>query len=177
MKKIFFALATSLILVNCNKQNTENKQNTTSTQEITTPKADDLAIWTGDELGKHLSKKNDTLYITNYFATWCPYCMRGLPNYRNKMQEMAGEKVKFTFINLDDRSNWGKVKELSIESGIGQNMKLFEPETATQEFYQEHMSQFTGAIPYTIISKRDKKQEITGLISEEELNSIINSLK
>lgn len=176
MKKIFFVLTSLLIFSNCNKKDTENQEKIVTNQDKPS-KSDDLAIWTSNELGEHLSKKNDTLYITNYFATWCPYCMRGLPDYQKKMQEMAGEKVKFTFINLDDKSDWGKVKELSIQSGIGQKIKLFDTESITPEFFQKHMSQFTGAIPYTIISKGDKKQEITGLISKEEFNTIINSLK
>ena len=84
------------------------------------------------------TKKNDTLYVTNFFATWCRPCMDEMPHFQEKIKEMKNEKVKFTFINLDEPQNWTKVADFAEKSGLGNNIILFNFGNASKDFFSKN---------------------------------------
>ena len=177
MKKIIIFLF-ALGLISCNKK--ENNiphpegvsQNTT--QNILLPEMN------ASEVSSFLSnEKNDTIYVTNFFATWCGPCMHEIPYFKEKMNEMKNEKIKFTFINLDDPKDWStKVNAFAQESGLEKNIVLFNHTTMPEDFFSKNFQQWDGrAIPFTLITKNDKRDEHIGMMSKEELTSKINALK
>ena len=47
-----------------------------------------------DEMTKFLAKKeNDTLYVTNFFATWCPPCIKEIPHFKQQLAELKSLPV------------------------------------------------------------------------------------
>ena len=93
MKKIIAAL-TVLTLVSCNKKEETNIQTeetqTVETTEKQEPKSSTLLKEMSQEQISEVfaPKKNDTLYVTNFFATWCRPCMDEMPHFQEKIKEM-----------------------------------------------------------------------------------------
>lgn len=129
------------------------------------------------EISELVNKKNDTLYVTNFFATWCGPCIRELPHFTKKMKELEGQPVKWSYINLDQKSDWEtKVKPFTAEYGINNHTILLDLETLTPDFFRNNFKQWDGAsIPYTMMRKGDKVDETVGMMTEGELNRKISS--
>ena len=177
MKKIIAAL-TVLALASCNKKEETNIQTeeaqTVETTEKQEPQSSTLLKEMSQEQISEVfaPKKNDTLYVTNFFATWCRPCM-------DEMPQMKNEKIKFTFINLDEPQNWTKVADFAERSGLKNNIILFNFGNLSQDFFSKNFETWRGdAIPFTLITKGEKREEIMGsLPSKEALTEKINSFK
>jgi thiol-disulfide isomerase/thioredoxin len=176
MKKILFCSVLILGLVACKKenatpenattQNTEQKDSTTTApkvalEELTIEKANTLVA----------NKTNDTVYVTNFFATWCGPCMKEIPHFKEKMAELKDKPVKFTFISLDDKSDWNdKVVTFGEENQLSKNIVLLDGSTITPDFFAKNFKTWQGeSIPFTLIKKGNMSDETVGSMSKEDL--------
>lgn len=124
------------------------------------------------------SNHSDTLYVTNFFATWCGPCMQEIPHFRKKIDELKNQPVKFTFISLDNKTDWEtKVIDFADEYNIRENVVLLDGALLNEEFFKQNFQSWDGgAIPFTLIRKGDKSDETVGSMSEEMLNQKIEKL-
>ena len=53
------------------------------------------------ELEAILKAKDDKLYVINFWATWCPPCVKEMPHFNKVAWEYDQDKVKFLFVSLD----------------------------------------------------------------------------
>ena len=58
-----------------------------------------------DNLTKELEQNDDTLRITNLWATWCKPCVEELPHFLalSKAYKTSGIKVKFILLAVEDK--------------------------------------------------------------------------
>ncbi len=93
------------------------------------------------------------------------------------MQELQGKPVKFTFVNLDDKSEWDtSVKNFVVENNLGKNVILLDGQKIDPTFFSSNFKQWDGgSIPFTFMRKGDKTDEYLGMMTEEVLNSKIDS--
>jgi len=124
------------------------------------------------------SNHSDTLYVTNFFATWCGPCMHEIPFFRKKMEELANQPVKFTFVSIDNKTDWATdVSDFADEYNIRENVVLLDGALLNQEFFKQNFQSWDGgAIPFTLIRKGDKSDETVGSMSEEMLDQKIEKL-
>ena len=183
MKKIILSTLLLTALYSCKKegQKTENIAASDSLS-VTQPTGAEESTYIPKELSpenvsQYLAKNNDTLYVTNFFATWCGPCMREIPSFKSKMEELKGKPVKFTFINLDDKADWaGAVKNFATENKLGKNVILLDGQKLDQNFFSSNFKQWDGgSIPFTFMRKGDKTDEYLGMMTEDVLNSKIDS--
>lgn len=59
------------------------------------------AFETFDELEKALVRENDTLYVINFWATWCAPCVKELPYFEALNKESNNQKIKVILVSLD----------------------------------------------------------------------------
>lgn len=123
------------------------------------------------------SNQSDTLYVTNFFATWCGPCMHEIPFFKKKMEKLANQPVKFTFVSLDNKSDWASaVSDFADEYDIRENVVLLDGTLLKQEFFKQNFQSWNGeAIPFTLIKKGDKSDETIGSMSEEMLDKKIET--
>lgn len=181
MKKIILSTLVLFALASCKKESQKNDEavaatDSTSISEPSSPAAP-LKILTLDKVSEILNKKNDTLYVTNFFATWCGPCVKEIPHFKNKIEELKGKPVKITFVSLDQKEAWNtEVPRFVAEHGIQDHTVLVDGQLMDEYFFRNNFKQWTGnAIPFTFMRKGDKTDETLGMISEEQLNEKINS--
>ncbi|MDW9379456.1 TlpA disulfide reductase family protein [Chryseobacterium sp. JV558] len=183
MKKIILSTLLLTALYSCKKegQKTENNTATDSLSVSQNTEPEGITILpkelSPENVSQHLAKNNDTLYVTNFFATWCGPCMREIPSFKSKMEELKGKPVKFTFINLDDKAEWaGAVKNFATQNKLGGNIILLDGQKLDQNFFSSNFKQWDGgSIPFTFMRKGDKTDEYLGMMTEDVLNSKIDS--
>ena len=54
-----------------------------------------------EALEPFLKKENDTLYVVNFWATWCKPCIKELPAFEKINSEYKSQKVKVLMVSLD----------------------------------------------------------------------------
>ena len=183
MKKIILCTLILTALYSCKKEEQKIEDTDVSVSVSVTDHAAPAADATSKELspedlGKYLAQKNDTLYVTNFFATWCGPCIREIPHFKNKMEELKGKPVKFTFINLDDKSEWNSaVKRFAQENNLASSIILLDGQKLDPTFFTTNFKQWDGgSIPFTYMRKGDKTDEYLGMMTEEILNSKVEAL-
>ncbi|WP_346985338.1 TlpA disulfide reductase family protein [Chryseobacterium sp. POE27] len=182
MKKIILSTLFFVSLFSCKKEDTKTEDgkmaadSASVSENSKAPEA--LKMLTSQETSAFLGKKNDTLYVTNFFATWCGPCVKEIPHFKNKIQELNGKPVRITFISLDNKEDWNtKVSQFVDEQGIRKNTVLLDGQSLEGNFFATNFKKWDGgAIPFTYMRKGDKTDETLGMMSEEQLNEKINSL-
>lgn len=184
MKKIILSTLVLIALSACKKESTkvdETASSSDSTSVANNPESEKAAYFnpetSPEKVGQILAQNNDTVYVTNFFATWCGPCMREIPHFKDKMQELKNKPVKFTFISLDDKSEWnGAVKKFAEENNLAAHIVLLDGQKLDPNFFKSNFKQWDGgSIPFTHIRKGNKTDETLGMMSEDMLNSKINS--
>jgi len=182
MKKIILSTLVLFALASCKKESQKNDEAVVTTDSISTSEtvsvAAPLKMLTLDKVSEYLNKKNDTLYVTNFFATWCGPCVKEIPHFKNKIEELKGKPVKITFVSLDQKEAWNtEVPRFVTEHGIQDHTVIVDGQLMDENFFKSNFQQWNGnAIPFTFMRRGDKTDETLGMISEEQLNEKINSL-
>jgi hypothetical protein len=104
--------------------------------------------------------------------------MHEIPFFKKKMEELTNQPVKFTFVSLDNKTDWTTdVSDFADEYDIRKNVVLLDGTLLNQEFFKQNFQSWNGeAIPFTLIRKGDKSDETVGSMSEEMLNQKIQKL-
>ena len=189
MRKLVLSLVLGVSLIACKNDKElkfeEKNKNTDSTQIGTAIEEDsasvrkDLVELKPEQMPNILTAKtNDTLYVTNFFATWCQPCMAEIPHFKEKMEQMKGQPVKFTFVNLDNKSDWKtSVSDFADEYGLRNNIILLDGSKLTPEFFKQNFDTWNGeAIPFTLMRRGNMVDEYMGSLQKEEINSKIDKM-
>lgn len=187
MKKFAVGIAIMSVLYACKKESavseTENTDSIAAVEEAA-PAAPAIPFKKVElspaETTEFLAKKNnDTLYVNNFFATWCGPCVREIPHFTDQMEALKDQPVKFTFISLDKKEDWDTtVKNFAEEHGIAGHVVLLDGAQLSPDFFPANFKQWDGgAIPFTFMRKGDKTDETLGMMSADMLQQKINSLK
>ncbi len=186
MRKLIFPILVGTLMISCSKKenvNTESKTDSTEVNHGTpaqpTTQTAGLQEVTSDQLSELLKTKNDTLYVTNFFATWCPPCIKEIPHFTEKMEQLKGQPVKFTFVDLDNKTDWDTTVNVFVdEHKIRKNTILLDGSKLAPTFFSDNFKTWTGeTIPFTHFRKGDKTKEVNGLVSQDQLEEILSSLK
>lgn len=57
-----------------------------------------------DGLFRRINSGSDSLYVVNFWATWCKPCVEELPDFQAVQSEMKGKPVVFLYVTLDFKS-------------------------------------------------------------------------
>ena len=108
------------------------------------------------QLEEYFDKKNDTLYVINFWATWCKPCVEELPSFEKINAEYKNQKVKVILISMDFKSKLDDrvipfVKRNKIASKV---LLLDEPDY--NAWIDKVSLNWSGAIPATILVNASK---------------------
>lgn len=121
----------------------------------------------------------DTLYVINFWATWCVPCVAELPNFEKLNRLNKHRKLKVILVSLDGLKSKDKVlipfvNQRNIESEV---VLLNEPNF--NAWIDLIDSSWSGALPATLFLNPAKK--IHGFVEKElkftELDSLVNFYK
>lgn len=185
MKKLLLSLVIMLTISACTKESSvaENKDSDSISEKDSVAYNEPTIPFrkiefSPEETTTFLGKKNDdTLYVTNFFATWCRPCLIEIPHFKQEMENMKSQPVKFTFISLDNKEDWdGAVKNFAEEQNLSNHIVLLDGTKLSPAFFPANFKDWDGgAIPFTFMRKGDQTDETLGSMSAEMLSEKLNN--
>ena len=122
-------------------------------------KAADVQAWRGKVL------------VVNFWASWCPPCVKEMPTLDLLQQEFKQQNVLFVGIGIDSPSN---IREFLEKTPISYPIVIGGIDGSA---IAKQLGNVQGALPYTIVidAKGKATSSKLGQISEEELRNTIKS--
>lgn len=132
-----------------------------------------------DEVNKRMAAGNDTIYVVNFWATWCAPCVAELPYFEQLDSLYAGEKVKVILVSTDFKKDFDSRLIPFVERKKLHSEVNFLDELYDNEWIPKVDSSWQGNIPATKIysSKKGKSVFLPRETSYAELDSIVASMK
>ena len=125
---------------------------------------------------KTLHPDSDTLYIVNFWATWCKPCIKELPFFENAGTKFANKPVKILLVSLDMLSDIHKVDQFVQSNDLRNEVFLLQAGNPDHWINAIDHS-WSGAIPATAFYKAGKKIRFhEGDFNQQELFTLIQSI-
>jgi len=112
-----------------------------------------------EEYENIINKKDDVLYVVNFWATWCGPCVREIPDFMEVNNQLAGRSdFKMLLISLDSKSDLSEeVLPFLIKNNITADVYLLD-DNKRMNFWMPRVDRgWSGSIPATIFYKNKKK--------------------
>lgn len=120
-------------------------------------------------------KNNDTLYVVNFWVTWCKPCVAEMPYFEAAAKKFGNEKVKVLFIDLNYPREKEQVQNFINEKKVTSEVYLLDAGNPNN-WIPAIDSNWSGAIPATVMFKEGKKVFFReGDMTANELDSIIKN--
>jgi thiol-disulfide isomerase/thioredoxin len=125
----------------------------------------------------YLQQQNDTVYVVNFWATWCAPCLEELPYFEQLHQEYRDRKVKVLLVSMDFRKDLESRLKPFLEK-----KQFFTPVAALLDkdydrWIEQVDPQWTGSIPATLIIHGKNRKFIEAEFSEyAELKKLIDPM-
>jgi thiol-disulfide isomerase/thioredoxin len=137
--------------------------------------AQGIEIYNTDKLLKRASGK-DSIYIINFWATWCGPCAREIPIF-NKLQKMYwGKPVKILLVSLDyERDYPARIYKFIKKKKLLPQVVWFS-DTDPNIFIPKIESSWQGSIPATLVLQPGQyfRQFWEGTITEDQVRNVID---
>jgi thiol-disulfide isomerase/thioredoxin len=155
MKKILVAATIFLVIGKANAQQVQ-------------------ACTANDIMGRTLSA--DTVYVFNFWATWCGPCVGELPEFNKLYDRYAGKPVKIMLVSLDFKQDYPAKLQRFVEKKKLKPQVLWLSDTDPNVFMPKIDDTWQGSIPATLIMSPGKKlkQFLEGSVKAKQLAPIID---
>ena len=121
----------------------------------------------------YLHKENDSLYIVNFWASWCIPCREELPAFEKVTEKYASQKLKVLLVSLDIPNQVeSRLLPFLRKNKIKSEVILLNDPNQNQWIDQVD-PKWTGAIPFTVIYGKGSRTCYERSLSFNELDSII----
>jgi thiol-disulfide isomerase/thioredoxin len=131
------------------------------------------------QLEQVLSSKHDSVYVINFWATWCKPCIEELPYFEEAYHEFKKSNVRILLVSLDMASELERIVIPFIQKKkmLAEIVLLDEPDP--NSWIDRIEPTWSGSLPATIIFNNSLKKRSfqEKQLTKEELFSIIQQLK
>lgn len=138
-----------------------------------------VGLLTVDQLENRINAGNDTVYVVNFWATWCSPCVKELPYFRKLQTHYRLQPLKVIMVSVDFKSKLETaVKPFVKRHNPGDEVFLLD-EKNQQEYIDKISKNWSGALPATLVV--NKKRRIREFFEQEftyaELDKLYQNLK
>lgn len=106
---------------------------------------------------KWLNKQTDSVYVINFWATWCAPCVKEFPVFEQFAKENKFEKVKVLLINLDFPDQY-KSRLLPFLKNRKSSLDVIMLDDPNQnQWISKVDSTWSGSLPATLVYRNGKR--------------------
>ncbi len=134
-------------------------------------KEPNIRVLNFQQLQPYLEKNNDTIYVVNFWATWCAPCIKEIPYFEELQQKYHDKNLKVLMVSLDFPNQLQTRLIPFIEKENMKNEVVLLDDPNSNRWIPLIDKNWTGAIPATLIYgenfRKFYQQEFTFLELEE----------
>jgi len=127
-----------------------------------------------DQLEPALQFTNDTVYLVNFWATWCAPCIAELPAIQAVEKKYSDKKFKVLLVSLDMPGQLNSRLLPFVRSNKITSEVVLLDDPNQNRWIDRVDKQWSGEIPYTIIYGKNFRDIYTQSFNFNTLDSIIN---
>ncbi len=129
-----------------------------------------------EEFQPYLQQQNDTVYVINFWATWCAPCVKELPDFEKLNEQYKDRNFKMLLVSLDFRKMYETrlipfIKDKNLQAEV---ILLHDPDA--NAWIDKIDPSWSGAIPATLIYTKDFRNFHEGSYTFDQLNKIVKPL-
>jgi thiol-disulfide isomerase/thioredoxin len=121
-----------------------------------TAQSQTISKWKIQDVVNYYSKNNDTIYVVNFWSTFCQPCIEEMPYLQSISKQYASKKVKLVFVSLDVKAFYPKKLNTFLKLHKITATTIWLNETNADFFCPAVDEKWSGAIPATIIVNNKK---------------------
>lgn len=173
MKKFIFAILTIIITISCQNAPKEHLPQPLTVYQNDTHKVSSFDF---ERLAPYLERENDTLYVYNFWATWCEPCVAELPYFESVEKQFPNEKIKVVLISLDfPKTVESRLMPFLAKNNL-QSEVYFLNDPDANAWIEKVDSTWSGAIPATLFKKNKTTLFYEESFDQNKLNEVINNI-
>lgn len=137
--------------------------------------------WKMQNVVDYFSKQTDTIYVINFWATFCKPCVAEIPDFIKITDKYKNQKVKLLLVSLDLPSFYpSKIASFATKNKFHADIVWLD-ETNADIFCPMIDPKWSGAIPATIIVnartgfKKFFEEEMNAVKLEKELKQVMTN--
>jgi len=131
----------------------------------------DLEIYDFEGLKPFLNQEDDKVHVVNFWATWCAPCVKELPYFEIINKTYTDKNVEVLLVSLDfPRQYETKLKPFLKEKQLTSKVICFD-DVDQNTWIPAIDEDWSGALPATLIYKKNKRKFYEGSFTMEELQS------
>lgn len=114
-------------------------------------------ILTFEQLAPRLSTQSDTVFVVNFWATWCGPCVAELPHFEKLQEQNKDQKFKLLLVSLDNKNVVAtKVTPFIQKKNLTAEVVVL-AEKDPNKWVDKVDESWTGSIPATLIFNNSQK--------------------
>ncbi len=126
-------------------------------------------------LRPYLARDTDSVYLVNFWATWCKPCVDEMPYFEAMQEKYKDQKLKVLMVSLDNPDHLEtRVIPFINENNI-QNEVLLLDDLNANYWIPEVDDRWSGAIPATVYYGKNFREFYEKAFKLNELDSIVKS--
>ncbi len=170
MKQILL-IAGILIMTGCGNKKTETAIQKKEEKEInnTLRRDNELEVYNFEEFKTFLNKKDHTVYVINFWATWCAPCVKELPYFEKLNQHYKNNNVQVILVSLDFPHLYESKLKPFIKNRQLKSKIIALDDADMNTWIPKVDKTWSGSIPATIIYKNDFRTFFEQSFTYEEL--------
>lgn len=127
------------------------------------------------QLHQRLQPSSDSVYVVNFWATWCGPCVEELPVFNELARVYARKNVKFLLVSFDNPDS-----VLSLSRFVAQQRLLPEVVVLDEPDFDSWIDQVSpkwqGALPATLILARGGREFLERQVKFEEMRAKLDKV-
>lgn len=146
---------------------------------VTSASAQEVKVIKFKDLQELRQQPNDTLYVVNFWATWCKPCIKELPYFEAVNQKYKDQPVKVVLVSMDAVEDVdSRVKTFVQRRGLKSDVLLLD-EVDGNTWIDKIEPKWSGAIPATMVfnNKEGTYEFREAEMTQEELNALVEKYR
>lgn len=136
----------------------------------------DIQVLNFEQFEPWLYRETDSVYVVNFWATWCAPCIREIPDFEKLNKEYSSQQVKVLLVSLDFPSQLQSrvipfLERLDVKSDV-----MLLDDTRANRWIPRVSEEWSGAIPATLVYSRNSRAFFEKELKFEELEEIVKPL-
>jgi thiol-disulfide isomerase/thioredoxin len=139
-------------------------------------KGQQISTYSYTELAPLLHRENDTVYLVNFWATWCVPCVKELPSIEKLADKYKNTNLKVLLVSLDmPKEMNSRLKPFLQKHQIKSEVILLD-DPDFNSWIDLVNKDWSGAIPASLIYSKNKRTFYEQSFDFEELEQIVKPL-